>query len=89
MQDYDLVVYLNGNLCSSEWPWLSALRERAKIKGWDLDCGGNIKTYMQKAGFMDIEQKRYRVPFGSWLASDMPETRRIGEHAAREYGMLY
>ncbi|KAG6999517.1 hypothetical protein G7Y79_00034g069400 [Physcia stellaris] len=78
-----------GELCSSEWPWLLALRERAKVKGWDLDCGSNIKNYMEKAGFVDVEQKRYRIPIGLWLAGESPETKRIGEHAAKEYGMLY
>ena len=65
------------------------MRERVKIEGLDLNCGSNIKIYMANAGFVDIKQKRYRVPIGSWLARDSPETKRIGEHAANYYGMLF
>ena len=89
MQEYDLDWYLHGSLCSTSWSWLSAIRKQAAHKGWDYSCGSNIKTYMERAGLVDVQQTVYRVPMGPWLATETPETRRIGEHAAKEYGMLY
>ncbi|KAL8723937.1 MAG: hypothetical protein Q9166_008213 [cf. Caloplaca sp. 2 TL-2023] len=89
MQDLELKVYLYGTLCSDTWPWMVALRKQAAEKGWDFDCGRNIKKYMEKAGLVVVEQKRYRLPLGTWMVEEKPETKRIGEHAAREYGMLF
>lgn len=89
MQDLDLDWYLMGERCSDTWPWLVALRKQAVKKGWDLNCGSNIKAYMEKAGLVDVQQKRYRLPYGAWMVSEKPETERIGKHSAREYGMLY
>ena len=91
MQDFDLDWYLHGELCSDQWQWLAALRNQARKTDWDLSCGSNIKTYMEKAGLVNVTQKPYRLPLGTWMAEreGKPETRRIGEHSAREYGMLY
>lgn len=89
MQDYDLDWYLNGEHCSDTWPWLVALRKQALKRGWDLNCGSNIKVYMEKAGLINVQQKRYSLPFGTWMINERPETERIAKHAAREYGMLY
>ncbi|KAI4183851.1 MAG: hypothetical protein L6R41_005146 [Letrouitia leprolyta] len=90
VQDLDVEWHLNGAPCSGDWEWLNALHLAAKQKNMDLHCGKNIKGYMEDAGFVDIEQKRFELPFGTWLAEKgKPETRRIGEHAGREYGMLY
>lgn len=89
MQDLDEDFYLNGERCSDTWPWLIALRKQSLKRGWDLNCGSNIKSYMERTGLVNIQQKRYRLPFGTWLVDERPETEWIGKHAAREYGMLY
>lgn len=88
----DLVVewYMHGLPFSGDWEWLQALHITAKKKEMDLHCGRNIKSYMSSVGFVDIQQRRFELPFGTWLAEgEKHETRRIGEHAGREYGMLY
>ncbi|KAL8658928.1 MAG: hypothetical protein Q9202_007361 [Teloschistes flavicans] len=89
MQDFALDWYLHGSYRSGEWEWLQALFAAADQKGWDPRCGKNIKGYMEQAGLIDVSVKEYRLPIGDWLVKERPETRRIGEHAAREYGMLY
>lgn len=89
MQDFELKAYVNGELCSDTWPWMVALRKRAVERGLDFDCGRNIKTYMEKAGLVNVQQKRYCLPFGTWKMEARPETERIGKHAVREYGTLY
>ena len=89
IQDFALDWYLHGSCCSGEWEWLNALFLAAQKKGWDLRCGRNAKEYMQQAGLVDISVKEYRLPMGTWLVGERPETKRIGEHSAREYGMLY
>ncbi|KAL8634949.1 MAG: hypothetical protein Q9228_007512 [Teloschistes exilis] len=89
MHDFALDWYLHGSYCSGEWEWLQALSAAAERKGWDLRCGKNIKGYMEQAGLRDVSVEVYKVPMGDWLAGERPETRRIGEHAARECGMLY
>lgn len=87
MQDYSLDWYMHGSNCSEEWEWLKALFLAAQQKGWDLRAGRNIPLYMQEAGLLDISVVTYRVPIGTWL--ERLESKRIGEHAAREYGRLY
>lgn len=64
MQEYDLDSYLNGERCSDTWPWLVALKKQAVKRGWDLNCGSNMKTYMEKAGLVDVQQKRFHMPSG-------------------------
>ena len=88
MQDYDFDwhTYPEGKICSDSWSWLAALRE---AKNWDFNCGTNIKTYMEKAGFVNIQQIQYLMPCGTWLARQKPETKRIGAHSGREYGTLF
>ncbi|KAL8893336.1 MAG: hypothetical protein Q9192_005369 [Flavoplaca navasiana] len=87
VQDYSLDWYMNGVHCSKEWEWLKALFLAGEQKGWDLRAGRNTQAYMQQAGLVDVSVMTYRVPMGPWLAG--PGTKRIGEHAAREYGPLY
>lgn len=89
IQDLALDWYLDGSLVSDSWEWLRALFCAAENKGWDLRCGRNAKGYMEEAGLVDVEVKEYRLPMGDWLVKTQPETRKIGENAAREYGMLY
>ncbi|KAL8655073.1 MAG: hypothetical protein Q9226_003190 [Calogaya cf. arnoldii] len=64
MQDYDVVWYRDGKVCSSEWSWLSALRKEAEKKGWDYDCGSNAQRYMERAGLVEI--KAGGVPCAVW-----------------------
>ncbi|KAL8794415.1 MAG: hypothetical protein Q9195_003002 [Heterodermia aff. obscurata] len=89
MQEYVQDWYVDGELVSEQWPWLRAIRQQAESKGADYDCGRNIKGYMQKAGLVDVRQVEYRVPYGTWMVRERPETGRIGRHTAREYGTLY
>lgn len=89
IQDISLHVYLNGSRCSDDWEWWEAICRAAQQKKWDLDCGRNVKYYMQQAGLVDISVKEYKIPFGTWQARQRPETKRIGGHAAREYGVTY
>ncbi|KAL8878940.1 MAG: hypothetical protein Q9198_003350 [Flavoplaca austrocitrina] len=89
MQDLVIELYLYGSQCSGEWEWMKAIHAAAEKKGLDLQCGRNIKGYMEEAEVEDVVVKEYRLPFGTWLAEEKPETRRIGKHAAREYGPLY
>ena len=89
MQDYNIKMYRNGRECSQEWQWLKILKKAASRKGIDLDCGSNIKGYMERAGFTDVVAREYSVPFGGWASDMRPETKRIGQHAGREYGPMY
>ena len=91
VQDLSLEWYFHHRLISDTWPWLNALRARADIVGWDLDCGRNVASYMTTAGLIDVQQIQYQLPYGSWMADceGKEETRAIGKHSAREYGMLY
>ena len=89
MQDYACELYLNGQCCSDERGWFQALCGAAEKKGWDLRCGKHVKKYMEQAGLVEVQVIRYRVPIGTWLVGEKPETKRIGEQAAREYGQMY
>ena len=89
MQDFDFVWYLHGKPCSGEWGWVQAVFKAARRKGLDLNCGVNIEGYMKQAGLVDVQTREFRLPAGTWAVDERPETRRIGEHSAREYPMLY
>ncbi|KAL8782580.1 MAG: hypothetical protein Q9213_005258 [Squamulea squamosa] len=89
VQDFALEWYLHGSYRSGDWEWMQAFSTAAERKGFDLRCGRNARGYMEQAGLLDVSVKEYSLAIGDWLARERPETRRIGEHAAREYGMLY
>ena len=89
MQEFVFELYRHGKCCSAEWGWLRALHEAAEKRGWDLRCGGRGEEYMKQAGLVDVQAIEYRIPMGTWAVEARPETRRIGGHAAREYGPLY
>lgn len=89
MQDVALEWYLDGVCCSGEWEWSKALALAAEKKGWDPHCGRNLKGNMHEAGLVDISVREYSIPMGTWMVGERPETRRIGEHTAREFGMVY
>lgn len=88
MQDYVLKWQLHGQPCPPV-PWGEALSKAAAVKGWDMECGRNIKGYMQAAGLVDIQVREYRVPLGTWAVKERSETRRIGENLGREAGNIY
>ncbi len=89
MQDCAYVWYLNGKVCSDEWAWMKALREGAERKGMDLDCGRNIKGYMEDAGFVDVQVLEYRFPWWTEGAEGREETRKLSEHAINEWWRLW
>ena len=89
MQDYDFVWYSHGKPVSQDWGWVQAVFKAAKKKGLDLNCGVNVEKYMKQAGLVDVQKREFRLPAGTWDVEKRPETRRIGEHSAREYPMLY
>ena len=91
MQDYDLEWFSkeSGVLCSDSWKWLAALRKVQEQKGCDFRCGSNIKSYMENAGLVDVQQIVYIVPNGTWMETENPETNRIMKHAVKEYPLLY
>ena len=89
VQDLDYVWYKHGRVCSAEWDWLEAIREGARKKGLDLNCGSNAAEYMREAGLVDVSVVRYRAPFGTWAAEERPESRRIGVVQARDLPPLY
>lgn len=68
---------------------MKALREAAKRKGMDLDCGRNIKRYMEEAGFVDVQMLEYRFPWWTEGAEGRDETKKISEHAIREWWGLW
>ena len=84
----DFVWYQDGKLDSDKWGWVPPYFKEAERKGLDVLCGSHMKGYLERAGLVDVQVREYRIPFGTWAAEERPETRRIGAHAAREYGMV-
>ena len=94
MQDCAYIWYSNAKVCSEDWAWLSALREVAKRKDIDLECGRNIKRYMEEAGFIDVQVIEYRFP---WCTEDAtssgdgypPEAAKISTHAVENWWKVW
>lgn len=77
----------SGGEISTNWKWLQAIRKGAKHRGLDVDCGLNLKPYMQAAGFVDIEVLEFRMPF--FIDEKRPETHRIARQFTRQWAGLY
>ena len=94
MQDAAYVWYSDGKVCSEDWAWLNALREGAKRKDMDLECGRNIKRYMEEAGFVDVGVIQYRFPWctenAGLLGDDWrPEATKISAHAVGNWWKVW
>ncbi|KAL8635751.1 MAG: hypothetical protein Q9228_006792 [Teloschistes exilis] len=92
IQDHALVWYRYGShVVSENWAWMRALSLAAEKQGLDLQCGKNMRGYMEGAGFKDVQVWEYRVPVGDWMArmEGKEETLRLGEHTAREPRSVY
>ncbi|KAL8642056.1 MAG: hypothetical protein Q9228_001222 [Teloschistes exilis] len=76
-------------LISNDWKWHLAMRRGAPELGLDLNIGLHAQRYMEEAGLIDVQVVKYMVPFGTWLAGERPETRKIGEHSAGEMGKVF
>ena len=68
----------SGRTISGDWKWQRAMRRGADELGLDLDIGLHANDCMRKAGLVDVQVEKYMVPFGTWMADEKPETRRIG-----------
>lgn len=79
----------SGQKISGDWKWQHAMRRGAAQLGLDLDIGLHAEDYMQKAGLVDVKVEKYKVPFGTWMADEKPETRRIGVNCERDMGSLF
>lgn len=94
MQDCAYIWYSNAKVCTEDWAWLNALREGAKQKDMDLECGWNIKRYMEEAGFVDVQVVEYRF---SWCTEDAtslgdeyrPEATKISAQAVGTWWKLW
>ena len=74
---------------SKDWKWMQAMRRGATGLGLDLDIGLNAQRYMEDAGLVDVQVVKYQVPFGTWLAGEKPETKKIGEHQVSSMGKVF
>ena len=72
----------NGNNKSTpreDWEWLRSLRAGGARLGFDMDCGLNIRRYMEEAGFVDIQRWEYRIPYWRGAGEEHPATRKMRE----------
>ena len=78
-----------GHIISSDWQWQKAMRRGAAQLGLDLDIGLSAAQYMKNAGLIDVQTVKYKVPFGTWLASEKPETKKIGEQQVESLPQVF
>ena len=74
---------------SGDWKWQKAMRRGAAQLGLDLDVGLNAARYMKDVGLVDVQTVKYKVPSGTWLAADKPETKKIGQHQDVNMGEIF
>lgn len=79
----------SDRMISEDWKWTHALRRGGAQLGLDLDIGVNAEEYMRNAGLVDVKVVKYMVPYGTWLADERPETKRIGVNSARDMGPIF
>ena len=89
VHEYADVWFKNEEVCSGDCKWMNKMREGASRLGMDLDCGLNAREYMVRAGLVDVEVIMYKVPYGTWMAEERPETRSIGQQEADVMGPLF
>lgn len=79
----------SDRVISGDWKWQLAMRRGASELGLDLDVGLHAESYMLKAGLVDVKVEKYKVPFGTWMIDERPETRRIGIDQDRDLGGVF
>ena len=79
----------SDRLISDDWKWLRAMRRGAAQLDLDLDIGLHAEKYMREAGLADVTVQKYMAPFGTWLADEKPETRKIGINNDQDLGHVF
>ena len=74
---------------SADWKWLQTMHRGAAQLDLDLEIGLHAEKYMREAGLVDVTVQKYMVPFGTWLADEKPETRKIGVNHDRDLGRAF
>ena len=72
-----------------DWGWLRALREAGRRKGLDLDAGLHVPAYMEAAGFVDVRQQEFVVPYWREAVAARPEARLAAEMCVGDPYALY
>jgi hypothetical protein len=58
-----------------------AVKEAGKNWGHSLDTMAEMRHYMEKAGFVDVHEKNYKMPIGPWPKdSILKEAGRLHYH---------
>ncbi|KAL8782672.1 MAG: hypothetical protein Q9195_009602 [Heterodermia aff. obscurata] len=76
----------DDELISEDWDWYRAVRQGTEQLGLDFDVGCHAQRYMREAGLVDVVQKRYVLPFGTWLGG---ETRRLGQQQGEVFRAVF
>ncbi|KAK5114802.1 hypothetical protein LTR85_010115 [Meristemomyces frigidus] len=65
VHDLDWIWYdKHGKVISDDWPWFRRLRSAGESRGLDFSGGSRTQQWMNDAGFVDVQVKTYRWPFG-------------------------
>jgi len=65
MQDFcENIIYADSRIVPHDkWEWLKMIRQAQADKGLDPDAGANLRRHMVDAGFVDVSEKEFKVPF--------------------------
>ncbi|GAB1311719.1 hypothetical protein MFIFM68171_01929 [Madurella fahalii] len=80
-QDFDLQYYSDdGSLKPDDalLVWISTLLDAARALGRDPNPGSKLQGWVQKAGFVNVVHRRYKIPFGPWARD--PLLKEIGAY---------
>ncbi|ORY68863.1 S-adenosyl-L-methionine-dependent methyltransferase [Pseudomassariella vexata] len=68
---------MDNNLQDSPFNiWVKSIVQGAAAMGRDLKVAGKYKEWLLEAGFVDVEEIRFRFPYGTW--PDDPRFKKIG-----------
>jgi len=56
--------------------WATPFIESGDKVGRTFDVAGKMKGWMEDAGFVNVTEKRYKIPFGGW--SSDPKVEKLG-----------
>ncbi|KXX74362.1 Malonyl-[acyl-carrier protein] O-methyltransferase 1 [Madurella mycetomatis] len=80
-QDFDLQYYSDdGSLKQDDalLVWISTLLDAARALGREPNPGSKLEGWVQKAGFVNVVHKRYKIPIGPWARD--PLLKEIGSY---------
>jgi len=88
VQEEDVDWFIDGKSITGEWDWWKFYYGENSLE--DFQCAKNAAGWMEAAGFVNVQVRKYQWPWGNWAANQGHiETLSLATHVAANHGAAF